>query len=370
MWNRPLAHSVAAAAGSVLLAAAVVGVHTVPAAAQQAPRVFDVLCTPTDAGLSELSGLTVTAAGIYAIGDSGSDDRVAELDSNCHVQRWINVGTPRVDVEDLSSTPDGHLWLADIGDNNAVRTSIGLIELDPTSGAATSYPLVYPDGAHDAETLLIQSNGLPVIVTKDYLGASVVYTTAERQQVQDLRTASPTMLAKVGQLRFSPTLTSGGPVPHAGTMAVTGGAVSKDGTVVALRTYTDVYLYTAPDGKGRCLRSEFFEAPVTSRSRAEPQALSGRSRFTSRESGQAPLSWPSEQTTSSNSGDLDSSRAGFVREFSRRNTSTGCVCSERRQSGSVRIHRRSCHGRLPGSSTRTAERTCGVHTFTALRWSP
>ena len=139
IWNRPLAHSVAWAAGSVVLAAAIVGVHTVPAAAQQA-RVFDVLCTPTDAGLSELSGLTVTAAGMYAIGDSGSDDRVAELDSNCHVQRWISVGTPRVDVEDLSSTPDGHLWLADIGDNNAVRTSIGLIELDPTSGAATSYP--------------------------------------------------------------------------------------------------------------------------------------------------------------------------------------------------------------------------------------
>ncbi|MCW2088131.1 UNVERIFIED_ORG: hypothetical protein M2328_001411 [Rhodococcus erythropolis] len=185
---------------------------------------------------------------MYAIGDSGSDDRVAELDSNCHVQRWISVGTPRVDVEDLSSTPDGHLWLADIGDNNAVRTSVGLIDLDPASGAATSYPLVYPDGGHDAETLLIQSDGVPVIVTKDYLGASVVYTTAERQQVQDLSTGSPTMLAKVGQLRFTPTLTPGGPVPHAGTMAVTGGAVSKDGTVVALRTYTDAYLYAAPDG--------------------------------------------------------------------------------------------------------------------------
>lgn len=247
IWNRPLTHSVAWAAGSVVLAAAIVGVHTVPAAAQQA-RVFDVLCTPTDAGLSELSGLTVTAAGMYAIGDSGSDDRVAELDSNCHVQRWIRVGTPRVDVEDLSSTPDGHLWLADIGDNNAVRTSVGLIDLDPASGAATSYPLVYPDGGHDAETLLIQSDGVPVIVTKDYLGASVVYTTAERQQVQDLSTGSPTMLAKVGQLRFTPTLTPGGPVPHAGTMAVTGGAVSKDGTVVALRTYTDAYLYAAPDG--------------------------------------------------------------------------------------------------------------------------
>ncbi|MGW6659990.1 hypothetical protein [Rhodococcus sp. NPDC055024] len=248
MWNRALAHSIYAAAGSVVLTAAVVGVQAAPAAAQQPSRVFDALCTPTNAGLSELSGLTVTAAGKYAIGDSGSDDRVAELDSNCEVQRWINVGSPRVDVEDLSSTPDGHLWLADIGDNNAVRTSIGLIELDPTSGTTASYPLIYPDGAHDAETLLIQGDGLPVIVTKDYFGASVVYTTAERQHVQDLSTSSPTILAEVGQLRMTPTLTSGGPVPHAGTMAVTGGAVSKDGTVVALRTYTDVYLYAAPDG--------------------------------------------------------------------------------------------------------------------------
>ncbi|MDI9900079.1 hypothetical protein QM716_09435 [Rhodococcus sp. IEGM 1409] len=173
-------------------------VFTVPAAAYQASRVLDALCTPTDAGLSELSGLTATTTGMYAIGDSDSDDRVAELDSNCQVQRWINVGIPRVDVEDLSSTPDGHLWLADIGDNNAVRTSMGLIELDPASGTATSYPRVYPDGAHGAETLLIQCDGLPVILTKDYFGASVVYTTAERQHVQDLSTASPTTSADVG----------------------------------------------------------------------------------------------------------------------------------------------------------------------------
>ncbi len=90
----------------------------------------------------------------------------------------------------------------------------------------------------------------------------MVYTTAERQQVQDLSTGSPTMLAKVGQLRFTPTLTPGGPVPHAGTMAVTGGAVSKDGTVVALRTYTDAYLYAAPDGDiVKALNTNRFASP-------------------------------------------------------------------------------------------------------------
>ena len=37
-------------------------------------------------------------------------------------------------------------------------------------------------------------------------------------------------------------------MPVAGSILVTGGAVSADGRVVAVRTYTDVYLYPAPDG--------------------------------------------------------------------------------------------------------------------------
>src|SRR5207237_1742002 len=42
--------------------------------------------------------------------------------------------------------------------------------------------------------------------------------------------------------------TQGGPVGSFGSVLVTGGATSADGTVVALRTYTDAYLYAAPDG--------------------------------------------------------------------------------------------------------------------------
>ncbi|WFR71472.1 hypothetical protein P9209_21400 [Prescottella defluvii] len=49
-------------------------------------------------------------------------------------------------------------------------------------------------------------------------------------------------------MRLGPAHTPGGPVPVGGSTLVTGGAVSADGTVAALRTYTDVYLYSAPDG--------------------------------------------------------------------------------------------------------------------------
>ncbi|MDI9915307.1 hypothetical protein [Rhodococcus sp. IEGM 1379] len=235
-------------AATVAIASAMtvtIGGLTAPA---QAATSFDVLCTPTDTGLSELSGLAVSDSRMYAIGDSGADDRIAELDATCQVTRWVSVGAPTVDVEDLDSTADGTLWLADIGDNNKVRSSVALIGFDPDTATATTHPLSYPDGAHDAEALLIQNDGLPVIVTKDYLGSSYVYTPADRTSVHSLDTSVPTPLSKVGHLQFTPTTTPGGPINGAGTMAVTGGAVSKDGTVVALRTYTDVYLYLAPDG--------------------------------------------------------------------------------------------------------------------------
>ncbi|PVX66132.1 UNVERIFIED_ORG: hypothetical protein FNL38_107294 [Nocardia globerula] len=227
----------------------VTGIQFGTASAQQVSPTFEVLCTPTDTGLTELSGLADTSTGMYAIGDSGADNRIAELDAGCHVTRWIPVGTETYDVEDLDSTTDGTLWLADIGDNNKIRTSVALIGFDPSGAeAATPRVLTYPDGAHDAETLLISHDGLPVIVTKDYLGSSDIYAPAGNQNVHDLSTTVPTQLNKVGHLQFSPTTTPGGPVDGAGTMAVTGGAVSTDGTVVALRTYTDVYLYSAPDG--------------------------------------------------------------------------------------------------------------------------
>ncbi|MFE4502180.1 hypothetical protein ACFRFQ_20210 [Rhodococcus sp. NPDC056743] len=247
--NRQHTSTCRAAIVAGAVTALVTGIQFGTATAQQVSPTFEVLCTPTDTGLTELSGLADTGAGMYALGDSGADDHVAELDATCQVTRWIPVGTPTYDVEDLDSTPDGILWLADIGDNNKVRPSVALIGFDPTAAeAATPRVLTYPDGAHDAETLLISNNGLPVIVTKDYLGSSDIYTPVGNQSVHDLSTTVPTQLSKVGHLQFSPTSTAGGPVNGAGTMAVTGGAVSADGTVVALRTYTDVYLYSAPDG--------------------------------------------------------------------------------------------------------------------------
>ncbi|OZC72112.1 hypothetical protein CH306_22910 [Rhodococcus sp. 15-725-2-2b] len=215
--------------------------------ASGAPIETETYCGPIDPGLAELSGLTSIDGVLYVIGDSGADDRVAELDANCAVTRWIDVPVDPYDVEDLTSY-DGSLWLADIGDNRMRRDTVALTRMDPASGGGELYRLTYPDGAHDAETILIEPGGRPVIVTKDLSGVSGVYVPAADQSVADLSSPGPTPMRKVGNLAFTATDTVGGPPFVVGSILATGGAVSADGAVAAVRTYTDAYLFRVPDG--------------------------------------------------------------------------------------------------------------------------
>ncbi|QBJ98229.1 hypothetical protein ERC79_21495 [Rhodococcus sp. ABRD24] len=209
---------------------------------------FEPVCTPTDRALEELSGLAILDGKTYGIGDSGSDDAVVVMEDGCTVVNSITVPIDPYDVEDMGVGSDGRLWLADIGDNQRMRSTVALIGLDPATGRGQLHRLTYPDGPHDGESLLIQRNGVPLIVTKEVLAASGIYRPVGPTELRDLTEPGPTQLERVGSVRLGPTDTPGGLVPVGSSMLVTGGAVSADGTVAALRTYTDVYLYSAPDG--------------------------------------------------------------------------------------------------------------------------
>ena len=61
-------------------------------------------------------------------------------------------------------------------------------------------------------------------------------------------------------MQLTSTDTPGGPVPGiVGSVTVTGAATSADGTAVALRTYTDAYLFPLPDGD---VAARFAAKPV------------------------------------------------------------------------------------------------------------
>ncbi|MGH4012543.1 MAG: hypothetical protein ACRDSL_01105 [Pseudonocardiaceae bacterium] len=151
--------------------------------------------------------------------------------------------------------------------------------------------LTYPDGPHDAEALLLDQAGVPYLVTKELVGIARVYRPAGT-----LVEPGPTPLEQVATVRIEPTDTPGGPAGTIGSVLVTGGAVSADGQVIALRTYADAYLFAVPDGN---LLAALATAPVRIPLPHEPQGealalapdgtlLSG-SEGLSRSAGRAPI---------------------------------------------------------------------------------
>ena len=199
-------------------------------------------CVVQDNRLAELSGLAADAGASYAVADGGRRLQVLVLRRDCTVQRVITAAVDPYDVEDLALDRNGRLWLADTGDNDRRRETIALHVLAQDGSAPLLYRLTYPDGPHDAEALLLDRDGVPYVVTKEALGSSGVYRPAAA-----LAVPGPTPLELVTRVRFSRTSTPGGPVAGVGSMLVTGGATSADGRVVALRTYTDAYLFDVGD---------------------------------------------------------------------------------------------------------------------------
>ncbi|ONI87383.1 hypothetical protein ALI22I_22335 [Saccharothrix sp. ALI-22-I] len=227
------------------------------------PAVADV-CAVTDERLAELSGLASDGGQWFAVNDS-DDGRllIQVMDRNCAITRTITVPTNPLDVEDLALAPDGTLWAADTGDNGKSRETVALHAVSP-DGSARLYRLTYPDGKHDAEALLVDRDGIAHIVTKETIGSPLVY-----RPVSGLTEGVPTPMEQVARVPISGTDTPGGPLQNSVvTRLVTGGAMSRDGQVAALRTYTDVYLFPVPDGDlARALESDPVRVPLA----GEPQ---------------------------------------------------------------------------------------------------
>jgi len=200
------------------------------------------VCRIRDDRLTEISGLVATRTG-YVVVNDGSDDpagrRIFFLDRRCAVTRTVGYPSRPRDTEDLASAADGTLWVADIGDNRLARTTIALWRLAPGARTPRLFRLAYPDGAHDAEALLLTRAGTPIVVTKSAATATLYVPAAP------LSAARPTPLRRAGAVTVPVTGTSN-PFSLPGRLVVTGGAVSPDGRRVVLRTYADAFEFDVP----------------------------------------------------------------------------------------------------------------------------
>jgi hypothetical protein len=216
-----------------------------------------------DPRLDELSGMVVHDDELWALSDGGRRVQVHRIDrSSCGVIDTRTADVDPYDVEDLAIGPDGALWAADLGDNERRRDTVAVVVL-PERGDARLHRLTYPDGPHDAEALLVDAHGRPFVITKEVGRPAGLYRTADPPAGD-----GPTPLLPVGELALPTSDTLGGPVGGIGSRLVTGAALSADGTVAAVRTYTDAWLFPVSGGD---LVAAFNHAPVRVPLPDEPQ---------------------------------------------------------------------------------------------------
>ncbi|MEP7021008.1 MAG: hypothetical protein ABI808_10175 [Pseudonocardiales bacterium] len=217
-----------------------------------------VLFHITDPRITEASGIAVGLASpgvVYVQNDSGDQARFFALDarSGRTVATYTVPGATNVDWEDLAVAPDARgvpsVWLADIGDNSAARDEIDVYRVDEphldassTDAAAPTAPpdrwrLRYPDGPTDAESLAVSPHGAAYVVTKTLSGDARVYALPARADSSRVQVLRP-----LGSLHIGFSGTAGGP-NRFGQRTATGAALSRDGAMLAVRTYTDAYLW-------------------------------------------------------------------------------------------------------------------------------
>ena len=145
-----------------------------------------------DERLTESSAAAVSRSQpgvIWTLNDSGNDPRIFATDS-AGARRWSYLveHATNTDWEALALGPCGTatcLYIADIGDNNAVRDHVTIYRVaeprveagsgDTTVALLDSLAVRYADGAHDAEAFVVKGSGDSFILTKGREGVAWMY---------------------------------------------------------------------------------------------------------------------------------------------------------------------------------------------------
>jgi hypothetical protein len=254
-----------------------------------APAGDAVLFRFADPRITEASGIAagrLSPGVFYVQNDSGDSARFFAIDrrTGATVATVTVAGARNVDWEDIAVGPNAagtpSVWLADIGDNDAVRHTVQLYRvveprLDPQYRnrtvrlpVAEKWRLRYPGGPVDAESLAVAPDGTPYLVTKSFGGATVyrVPDTARPDQVQRVR--------RVAQLALHETGT-GNPFGLAGQLTATGAAISADGEYFAIRTYADAWVWRQDAPPDLALGADPVVVPLPSQPQGEGIAIVG-----------------------------------------------------------------------------------------------
>jgi len=213
-----------------------------------------MICEVSDERIDECSGLGASRrypGYLWMHNDSGDVARFFVVSPQGHTVAVVSVaGAQAIDWEDMAICGKGNsawVYAGDIGDNFEIRPNISIYRfhepalpkssgLDETAPTVTVQPqamtLTYPDGPHNAETLIATPAGELIIITKSLEG-SLIFETP-----RPFTPGASQKLALVGRYHFG----------HTGlpTRLATAGDLSPDGRRVAVCTYAEVHEWTLP----------------------------------------------------------------------------------------------------------------------------
>ncbi len=249
-----------------------------PSSTSPRPAVCDAFLDPvaigtiTDPALTEVSGIAVGSNGvIWAHNDSGAEPALWALDRSGTVLGSLEVETRNIDWEDMSvgSDPNGKvfLYLADIGDNLTVRSSVVIhrfeepVALDGAVSELESLTVRYPAGAADAEAFFVDpESGDSFIVTKTPTGRALLLRVPVGAWSDPSVEAEHVATVDLGALSF-----------------VTAGAISGNGLIIALRTYRGIWLWErrSDEPVADAMRAAPCGAPSANEPQGEALAFDG-----------------------------------------------------------------------------------------------
>lgn len=189
-----------------------------------------VLFSFQDAEIIESSGLALVDGLVVTTNDSGDTGRVFTVDpATGETVGTTGWGNDPEDVEALAPGSTGSVWVGDIGDNLETRDTVQVAEVPVGRGSADVdepiFDLVFPDGAHDAETLLADpGTGRLYVASKSPLGGTLYAAP------QELSATEPNRLEPLGDV-----------LPIA-----TDGAFFPDGQHLVIRNYAVAVVYAFP----------------------------------------------------------------------------------------------------------------------------
>ncbi len=263
----------------------------------------------TDPALADASGLVVSRKNpglLWLHNDSGHANELfaIKMTEPVATSTYVLSGSESIDWEDIALGPGpdpdfDYIYVADLGANKKPRDLFTIYRVKEPSiatsradaGAAGERELTevaplhfrYADGeSHDAEAVMLDPRTRDIVlVTKSPTGDSVVF----RAHPPDAA-STPEVLERVVDLK----------VPHdqrRGSGQVTGGDISRDGSQILVRTYTDIFWWRRAAGQSL---AKAFAGPRCRVSIAkEPQgeaiafAPDGRSYFTVSEGKHQPV---------------------------------------------------------------------------------